>query len=112
MWLGFLPSPPHHLEIHIFYDKSVIVEGIKIWNYNKGILDCTKGVQQLQILLNQELKWEGKLEPGKGIIDQDYSKKIKFNPAFNFVIDESVKAARDILSKEPVKETKTETKIV
>jgi hypothetical protein len=44
MWLGFLPSPPHHLEIHVFYDKSITVEGIKIWNYNKGILDCTKGV--------------------------------------------------------------------
>lgn len=44
MWLGFLPMPPSYLEIHIYYDKSITLEGLKIWNYNKGILDCTKGV--------------------------------------------------------------------
>ena len=45
MWLGFLPLPPHHLEIHVYFDKAIQLEGLKIWNYNKGILDCTKGVQ-------------------------------------------------------------------
>ncbi len=45
MWLGFLPMPPQYLEIHIYFEKSIVLEGLKIWNYNKGILDCTKGVQ-------------------------------------------------------------------
>jgi hypothetical protein len=44
MWLGFLPLPPQFLEIHIYFDKAISLQGLKIWNYNKGILDCTKGV--------------------------------------------------------------------
>jgi len=76
MWLGYLPMPPNRLEILIRFDKSVQVGGIKIWNYNKGILDCTKGVYEVAILLNDELKWTGQLSPGKGQVNCDYSKAI------------------------------------
>lgn len=55
MWLGYLPTPPNHLEIMMRFDKTIKIGGIKIWNYNKGILDCTKGVYEVQILLNDEL---------------------------------------------------------
>jgi len=44
MWLGYLPLPPKKLEILIHVSKEIKVAGLKIWNYNKGILDCTKGV--------------------------------------------------------------------
>ena len=47
MWLGYLPTPPNRLEIMVRFDKTVKVGGIKIWNYNKGVLDCTKGVNEL-----------------------------------------------------------------
>ena len=47
MWLGYLPTPPSRLEIMIRFDKSINIGGLKIWNYNKGILDCTKGVYEL-----------------------------------------------------------------
>jgi hypothetical protein len=47
MWVGYLPIPPLQLEIHIYYDKTVQLQGLKIWNYNKSVLDCTKGAQQL-----------------------------------------------------------------
>jgi hypothetical protein len=47
MWLGYLPTPPNRLEIMVRFDKTVKVGGIKIWNYNKGVLDCTKGVYEL-----------------------------------------------------------------
>lgn len=47
MWLGYLPTPPNRLEILLRFDKSTAVGGIKIWNYNKGIIDCTKGVYEL-----------------------------------------------------------------
>ena len=59
MWLGYLPMPPSHLEIMIRFDKATKIGGIKIWNYNKGILDCTKGVYELQVLVNEALKWSG-----------------------------------------------------
>ena len=76
MWLGYLPTPPSRLEIMIRFDKSINIGGLKIWNYNKGILDCTKGVYELQILLNDEIKWNGQLSPGKGQVNIDYSKAI------------------------------------
>ena len=59
MWLSYLPKPPLKLEITIRFDKNISVGGLKIWNYNKGILDCTKGVYEIQILLNEELKFTG-----------------------------------------------------
>ena len=65
MWLGYLPTPPSTLEIQIRYDKNIQIGGIKIWNYNKGIIDCTKGVFQMQILLNDSIKWTGTMQPGK-----------------------------------------------
>lgn len=47
MWLSYLPKPPLKLEITIRFDKNISVGGLKIWNYNKGILDCTKGVYEI-----------------------------------------------------------------
>ena len=76
MWMGYLPTPPLQLEIHIYYDKDVQLGGLKIWNYNKSVIDCTKGVGQIQILINSELRWEGRLDASKGYINQDFSKKI------------------------------------
>ncbi len=76
MWLGYLPLPPKHLEIQIRVGKDQKVGGLKLWNYNKGIFDCTKGVFQVQVLFNDELSWEGILEPGRGYVDKDYAKAI------------------------------------
>jgi len=76
MWLGYLPMPPKHLEICIRLSGDVKVGGIKLWNYNKGIFDCTKGVFQVEVLLNDKLTWEGSLEPGRGYTNKDYSKAI------------------------------------
>ena len=86
MWLGFLPLPPHNLEIHIYFDKSIQLGGLKVWNFNKGILDCTKGVQQMQVLLNHQLLWEGSLEPGKGYTNVDYAKKIILSNNPNYTL--------------------------
>ena len=70
----------------IRYDKQVQIGGIKIWNYNKGVLDCTKGVYELQIILNDAIKWKGQLSPGKGQVNVDYAKAIilKDNPEAGF----------------------------
>jgi hypothetical protein len=45
MWMGYLPVPPQQLEIKIYYPLATQCCGLKVWNYNKSILDCTKGVQ-------------------------------------------------------------------
>ena len=92
MWLGYLPPPPKNLEIQIYYSKETKIGGVKIWNYNKGILDCTKGVYQLQVLCNGQVKWTGQLQPGKGQTNVDYAKAIilKENPEPNFSLPPEV----------------------
>ena len=47
MWLGYLPLPPLHLEIMIYYNKDTELGGLKIWNYNKSIVDFTKSVKDV-----------------------------------------------------------------
>ena len=39
------------------FDLSIELGAVKIWNYNKGILDCIKGVKEVAISLNGEHKW-------------------------------------------------------
>ena len=50
MWIGYRPALPKNLEIVIILDKSQDLGGLKIWNYNKSAIDCTKGVKDIQIL--------------------------------------------------------------
>lgn len=53
MWIGYLPMQPKNLEIVILLNQDVQVGGLKIWNYNKSAIDCTKGVKEVQILTSQ-----------------------------------------------------------
>lgn len=46
MWIGYLPVHPKHLEIVIDFDKQTEIGGLKIWNYNKSSIDCTKGIKE------------------------------------------------------------------
>lgn len=47
MWLGYLPLPPLHLEIVLYYNKDKEIGGLKIWNYNKSVTDFTKGAKEV-----------------------------------------------------------------
>jgi hypothetical protein len=47
MWIGYLPPPPKNLEIVIHLNDNIIIGGLKIWNYNKSAIDCTKGVKEI-----------------------------------------------------------------
>jgi len=73
MWIGYLPKPPKHLEILVYFNKDVLLGGLKIWNYNKSIIDCTKGVKDVQILINDSMVWEGSLLSGKGQVNVEYA---------------------------------------
>ena len=69
MWIGSLPlpqNPPIHLEVVIHFALSSDLAAIKIWNYNKSVRDSTKGVRDIEILLNDELKFEGVVKMGRG----------------------------------------------
>lgn len=50
MWIGYLPPQPKNLEIVILLNQDFQLGGVKIWNYNKSAIDCTKGIKDIQIL--------------------------------------------------------------
>lgn len=50
MWLGSMPDPPKTIDIEIIYDDDVIIGGIKVFNYNKSLIDSVKGVKDLEVL--------------------------------------------------------------
>lgn len=47
MWIGYLPMYPKHLELLVYFNKELKLGGIKIWNYNKNIIDSTKGMRDV-----------------------------------------------------------------
>ena len=76
MWIGYLPKPPYALEIVLFFAKDTELGGIKIWNYNKSITDFTKGLKDVEIILNDMQVWQGRINGGKGKTDEDFSTKV------------------------------------
>jgi hypothetical protein len=50
MWTGSMPASPECLEIEIKLKKITDIGGIKIWNYNKSLIETTKGIKELEIL--------------------------------------------------------------
>jgi len=81
MWIGSLPmpqTPPIFLEILVYFALNVDLAAVKIWNYNKSVRDSTKGVRDIELYLNGELKYEGTVKMGRGQIQDDYSQLISF----------------------------------
>lgn len=64
------------LEIVIEIDKDTRIGGLKIWNYNKSSLDCTKGVKEVEILINDSNVWQGRIESGRGQTSVEYATAI------------------------------------
>lgn len=65
MWIGYLPIYPKHLEIVINYHKDTQIGGLKLWNYNKSIIDSTKGLKEIKISINDNQVWEGIVKSGR-----------------------------------------------
>ena len=92
MWIGSLPlpqTPPIFLEILVYFALNIDLAAVKIWNYNKSVRDGTKGVRDVELYLNDELKYEGTVKMGRGQINDDYSQLI--------AIQENVKISRESL---------------
>ena len=47
MWLGTMPEPPKCLEIGIRFKSPLGLGALKIWNYNKSLIDSIKGIKEL-----------------------------------------------------------------
>lgn len=84
MWISQLPTLPECLEICILFDKHIEIGGICLWNYNRSLIDSVKGVKDIEILLNNELLWSGKVRKGVGNEFEDYREVISLKADFDF----------------------------
>jgi hypothetical protein len=42
------------------------VDEIRIWNYNKSLLESQKGIKNAEIYLDELLLWQGEIKKGVG----------------------------------------------
>lgn len=61
MWVGHMPLPPNNVEIIVQINENINIGGIKIWNYNKSLLESVKGVRDLEIYIEGRLVWSGEV---------------------------------------------------
>lgn len=87
MWLGSMPDPPKTINIEIIYDDDIILGGIKVFNYNKSLIDSVKGVKDLEVLCRQNGKVISKIveiKKGTGFEIEDYGTEITIIDNFKF----------------------------
>lgn len=63
MWVCVMPLPPACLEISITL-PVVEIGGLRVWNYNKNMLDSYKGVKEIEVIINEERAWSGIIKRG------------------------------------------------
>jgi len=79
MWLCSLPSPPLTPELYINIKKHTI-SAIRIWNYNKSIIDSVKGFKEIEIIHDDKVIWSGVLNRGPGNEFDEYVTEIILQP--------------------------------
>ncbi|CAD8167610.1 unnamed protein product [Paramecium pentaurelia] len=87
MWLGSMPDPPKTIDIEISYDDDIVLGGIKIFNYNKSLIDSVKGVRDMEVLCRQNGKVISKIveiKKGTGFEIDDYGTEIQIMDNFKF----------------------------
>ena len=78
MWVCTLPPPPKCAEIGLNLDGQKGIGALRIWNYNKSLIESTKGIKELEIMLNNQLVWSGMIQKGPGNENEEYVTEIKF----------------------------------
>ena len=81
MWVGPLPAPPSCLEIVI---HGLMPSGIRVWNYNKSLLESVKGIKDLEVTKNSEILWSGVVKRGSGNKTDEFYTNIPLEEDFDF----------------------------
>ena len=81
MWSAYLPLPGSVgvPSIVFFLEEHVELGAMRIWNYNKSVLDVSKGVRCARVLVRGASIWEGELIMGGGDTHSDYTTTICVN---------------------------------
>ncbi len=66
MWLCSMPAPPTTPEIYLNINSAKGIGAIRIWNYNKSLIESTKGIKELEIIHNKNIVWCGIVNRGPG----------------------------------------------
>ncbi|CAG9311860.1 unnamed protein product [Blepharisma stoltei] len=90
MWLGPMPEPPNNLEIVLTLPSSENISALRLWNYNKSLLDSVKGVRELEVWKDGKLVWEGTVTRGCGNRYDDYYTDIPLIPNFSIKNEEEI----------------------
>lgn len=72
MWVTYMPQYPKCLELGILFKSEYKLSLIKIWNYNKSLIDSVKGVKEIELLLDGNIVWAGTIRRGPGNEYEDY----------------------------------------
>lgn len=81
MWIVRLPppqNPPVFLEVIVNFAITIELSAVKLWNYNKSLRDGTKGLRDIELFLNDDLKYTGIVKMARGLKSGDYSQLITF----------------------------------
>lgn len=80
MWYAIMPDLPQSLEILITCQSQHGVGAVKVWNYNRNLLDTIIGVRHVQLLLDGQTVWEGVIKRGSGNEGGNVCTLIKIRP--------------------------------
>ncbi|CAD8210054.1 unnamed protein product [Paramecium octaurelia] len=72
MWITSYKSFPITITLH-YVEESEVLTHVKIWNFNKNRKELDKCVQNLEILQNEQLVWQGQLKRGVGNTYTEYA---------------------------------------
>ena len=85
MWLASLPDASQRIEIEVSLPKDTVLGGVKVWNYNKSLIDSGKGVKDMMIRYNDTLELKVEIKKGTGNDLEDYGTEIPIKQGFEFV---------------------------
>jgi hypothetical protein len=84
MWVGSIPAPPQCIELVFTWPVEEALAGIRVWNYNRSLIDSVKGVKEVEVTLNDRTIWSGTVARGNGRASVKNATSIKVDPEFVF----------------------------
>jgi hypothetical protein len=78
MWICNMPAPPVTPEIFLSIKHERPIAALRIWNYNKSMIESIKGIKDVEVVYNGALAWIGILNRGSGNEFEEYVTEIYF----------------------------------
>jgi hypothetical protein len=72
------------LDIVLTFPVDTTLGGIRLWNFNKSMLESVKGFKEVELLLNDIQIWTGTVARGNGHVSVKNCTEVKVGPDFVF----------------------------